>query len=202
MKFTSGLSIWVLLLPVLLTPGGAEGARENLLLNPDFEFPVLQGKAESPDAPAEWNPFSSMPNDVRVGQTTSEAHGGKQSCRIRTLNMASAHQGIFQSIAVTPGDDCEFIVYVRMDRLHPLTGTQRGMISVEFRDQNDEEIKRVPGPEWRDTLSSTKWTKLEMTTKAPDQAVRAHFVITLFEGLAPGGGDQSVVVDDASLTKR
>lgn len=194
--------LMVIILAGALWPVTVMAAREEILLNESFEYPEMHGKMELDEPPSEWHPFSTDPNKVLVGLTSSIARTGKQALRIKSHGVPDSYQGVFQSFAVEGGEVYEFIVYVRMDSHRPFKGTQRGEIHIEFRDKNDEEIKRVLGPEWRKALSANKWTKMDMETKVPDEAARAHFVITQLDGLNPLGQDQSFLVDDTSVKRK
>jgi len=190
---------------VLLLSGfgwSAQGGEERLRNN-SFEFPPLKGQMEAPGKhPAEWHVFSTNPDEVRVGLTSAVARSGRQAMRLKSQGVQGSYQGVFQSLPVEADEVYAFELYVRMDRHQPIKGTERGEMHIELRNQNDEEIKRVLGHEWGKSLSSTKWTRYEMKTKVPEEAVRAHFVVTFLDGVNPLGGEASFLVDDASVEQK
>ena len=171
---------------------GAAAALE--LKNAGFESPP--GAAKAP-APTDWTIFAYQDAPHRIGVTTRKAHGGKQSVHLASIASKDAYQGLFQSLPVTPGTSYRLSVHVLSDAESRLSGTARGQISIEWKGDDGKEIDRAWGPDWGASLPSEKWTKQEMTAKAPIGAASAHFVITLHEGTGSSGG--AYFADDVAV---
>lgn len=177
-------------------------AAEVSLQNGGFESPAVKPDAGE-SAPADWVWFSSMGEAKKIALSTAASHGGKQSARFTIQGSYGSYQGVFESLAVTPGTTYEFTVYVRNDTASPLAGSTRGQISIEWKDENSNEIERNWGPDWGAAMSasSDKWTKFEMTGTAPANAARAHFVVTQFDGQDSSAGG-AFFADDAAVKSK
>lgn len=172
----------------------------NLLLNDGFESPSAGASKESDTDAANWTVFSSVNGSEKVG-LSAVARTGKQAARVTAQGVVDSYQGLFQAISVTPGTSYHFSLFVRNDKSHPLKGTARGQVSIEWKDAHDAEIERAWGPTWGVSLSSTDWVRFDMTVKAPANAAKAHFVVTQFDGKdADSGG--SFLLDDATVTEQ
>jgi hypothetical protein len=173
-------------------------AGDELLTNAGFESPAVAGDSDTDTNPADWILFSSVEGGEKVGLSSKARHNGKQSARLTVQGTPNSYQGIFQSIAVASGSSYQFTVHARNDNHQPLKGTARGQISIEWKAADDQELDRTWGPDWGASLAGSNWTKFEMVGKAPPNAVRAHFVITQFDG-ADAGAAGTFLVDDASV---
>jgi hypothetical protein len=173
-------------------------ADADLLQNRGFETPELKGAAETGVAPSEWMVYSSVTSGAKIGLSTNVHHAGKQSVRLAVQGVGDAYQGLLESVSVTPGTSYHFTVYVRNDDSHPLKGSARGQISIEWKDKDGNEVDRRWGPDWGAALSTGEWTKFEMTEKPPTNAVRGNFVINQFDGHDSAAG--VFFADDASVT--
>ncbi|OQW96498.1 MAG: hypothetical protein BWK77_04435 [Verrucomicrobia bacterium A1] len=86
------------------------------------------------------------------------------------------------------------------DPADPLVGATFGQISIEWKDSEGAEISRTFGSTWNFQLSASRWEKFVVDADAPENAVKATAVITLFSQDSKGMG--SFYVDDCELTDR
>lgn len=173
-------------------------ADTELLQNRGFETPELKDAVETGVTPSNWLVYSSVTNGARIGLSTSAHYAGKQSVRLSVQGVSDSFQGLLESVSVTPGTSYHFTVYVRNDDSHPLKGSARGQISIEWKDSDGREVDRTWGPDWGPALSTGEWTKFEMTGKPPSNAVRGNFVINQFDGHESAAG--AFFADDASVS--
>jgi len=176
----------------------AAHADADLLQNRGFEIPEIKSAADGGVAPTDWVIYSSVSAGSKIGLSTNVQHTGKQSVRLAVQGASDSYQGLLESVSVTPGTSYHFIVYVRNDASHPLKGSARGQISIEWKDSDGREIDRRWGPDWGAALPTGEWTKFEMTEKAPPNAVRGNFVINQFDGHDAAAG--VFFADDASVS--
>ncbi len=172
---------------------------QELLSNPGFEKPAIEVGSESDTHPEGWEVFSGG-TPLGIGLSSVSAHSEKQAVRFVEQDAANFFQGMFQDHVATPGKTYRFSVFAENDVVNPLKGSATGQLSVEWQDANAGEIRRDWSSTWGASLSSTNWTKIEMTVVAPANAAKARFVIV------EHGGDQPVaggvfLVDDASVVQ-
>jgi hypothetical protein len=171
---------------------------EELLQNGGFESPPVTGETSAMN-PQDWTLFSSVPAGQKIALSSKISHNGKQCAQLAAQGRADAYQGMFQSTPVSLGTSCRFTAYLRNDKDHPLRGSMRGQISIEWKNSEGNEIERVWGPDWGASLSSLEWTKVEMLARPPANASRAHFVITQFDG-KEADSSGAFLVDEVSVT--
>jgi hypothetical protein len=176
-------------------------AVENHLANAGFESPAEGAGSDSDTVPEAWTWFSSLAESRKIGLTGKLAQAGKQSVRLASQGKAASYQGLFQMLPAESGVTFEFSAHVRNDGANPLKGEARGQLSVEWKDAAGQEIERQWGADWGESLSATRWTKVEMIARAPAHAATAHFVITQFDGKDEKSGG-AFLVDEAVVVKR
>jgi hypothetical protein len=169
-----------------------------ILQNSSFEAPPAT-QASSPPSAEKWLTFAKDADPANLTLVTSFASTGKQSVRIASNKVANSFHGTGQAVAVKSGATYRFSVQVRNDPMAKLQGSVRGQISIEWQDSGGKEVDRTWGPDFGPGLSADKWTQYQMTGKAPSNAARANFVLTMHEGEQPGGG--ALLVDDATASQ-
>jgi len=186
----------VMFILVFLTAGAALAAKEtttNLAPNPGFEQPP----AVSNGAPEGWTYFTTKGNTICL--TTEKKHGGEQCLQMAAQNVALAYQGIHVELPVAEGEKYTFEVFVTNSRSNLLSGTVSGLLVIEWKDANGQEITRAMSTSWNAALSRMRWESFSIKkTKAPKGAVLAKFGIQLHDGNA---GKGSVLVDDVRIEK-
>lgn len=196
LRITSPAAVVTLLMPIAIFGFPDTSRAENLLSNPGFENPAISVGTDSDTHPDNWEVFTGGTAPT-IGLSSVSARSDKQSVRFVGQDTASFFQGIYQDHAATAGKTYHFSVFAQNDVVNPLKSSTTGQLSIEWKDGSDAEIKREWGPTWGTSLSSTNWTRFEMSATAPPHAAHARFVIV------EHGGDQPVaggvfLVDDAS----
>ena len=184
--------VWVVVLGVVRV-GAQELATANLLANPSFED--TPGDVKEP--PYKWEYYSSSKRTLTIA---SEQHGqGEQCVYLKAQEMANQYQGIIQNIEVGAGQTYTLCTSLINDKLHPLGGTAKVQMMVEWRNQAGKEISRSAAPLLDYTLSRMRWeTPCLRKVIAPEGAVRAVFGLHLLDG--DKGGKGGVFIDDVSVT--
>jgi len=171
---------------------------EDLLTNAGFEKPAIDVGTESDAHPDDWEVFTGG-TPLGIGLTSVSAHGDKQSVRFVEQDAANFFQGMYQDHSATPGKTYKFGVFAENDVVNPLKGSATGQLSIEWQDGNGGEIRRDWSSTWGASLSSTNWTKVEMTAVAPANAAKARFVIVEHGGDQPVAGGVFLVDDAAAV---
>ncbi len=175
---------WGLLIPILMLALGAGGVaadepdEDELLTNPGFEEPLIE-PGFSLHKPEGWVTFSSLGLD-RFRMTTELFHSGDQALHVASQHERGSFQGIAQTIPVEEGVEYEFSVYAHNDPEEPLSGTVRAQMSIEWRNNRGEEIRRQWGPEWNRRLPRHRWESFSMKARAPRDAVVGVFGVTQY----------------------
>lgn len=184
--------IWIFVLGVM-TAAAQEMMTANLLENTSFED--VPGDPKEP--PYKWEYYSSSKRTLAV---TSEQHGQGEKCvYMKAQELANQYQGIIQNIEVGAGQTYTLCVSVINDKTHPLGGSAKLQLMVEWRNQAGREISRSAGPYMDYTLSRMRWeSPCLRKIIAPEGAVRAVFGLHLLDG--DKGGKGGVFVDDFSVT--
>ena len=168
----------------------ARGA-DNLLKNGEFE------KKGSPSVPMNWEAFSSGNNQWYGGFSKDDASKGGRSVVFSNHGSELKFQGLFQSVKVKGGEQYQCFAHVKNNPDNRLAGGSRGQLSIEWIDARGKEISRLWSRAWM-SHSADKWTKMVMSEVAPEKAVKANVVITLFsEGEASGG----YLIDDVVFSR-
>jgi len=183
---------------ILLAAGSSPD--NSLLSNPGFEFPAVKGDAASTDQPEKWQVFGHENDPVKIELSTAVANTGSQSVHIASNSVKDSYQGLSQQIHVDAGKGYQFSAAFRNDSAAPLSGTERGQISIEWKADDGRELDRTWGPDVGASLASDHWTVLKMDGTAPPDSVDAVFVITFHEGADPKTG--AFFVDDAAASER
>ncbi len=171
-----------------------------LLQNPGFEAPTIQ-TGYSLLRPEGWRIFSSLGGSDEIGMSTEITHEGNQALHIAAQGVSGSFQGIGQVIPVTPRGTYEFTVYIHKDPEQPLTGTISGRLSIEWHDEDGNEIERSRSDEWcRRILRRPRWEQFSLQARAPREAASAFFVITQSDGNRPMDGG-AFYVDSASIQR-
>ena len=76
----------------------------------------------------------------------------------------------------------------------------KGQLSIEWHDANGAEAGRLWSPSWDASLSTTEWTKFEVSGAAPANAAKAHCVI-VEKGQGQPLPNCVFLADDASVVK-
>lgn len=177
----------------------ARATDQNLIANGDFESPALAA-GDTTKGPADWQPFVSSNRREMIGVQSKIARGGKQSLRFIAEGSPDSYQGVFQAIPVDAGASYRFRIFVRSDPASPMKGAMRGQVSIEWKDGAGDEIDRTWGGDWGASASSAEWNEVVVSGSAPSLAVKAHFVITQFDG-KDDSAKGAFLVDDATVIK-
>lgn len=153
---------------------------KELLQNASFEEPAIQ-PGYSLHKPMQWQIFSSQAGKNGFGMSTELVQDGKQALHVAAQDVRGAFQGIVQTLAVQEGRTYEFSVYVHNDPEKPLTGSVRAQMSIEWKNERDEEVRRTWGPEWNRRLPRHRWEHFSVQARAPRDAVTAIFAVTQFD---------------------
>jgi hypothetical protein len=172
---------------------------EELLSNSGFEAPAIEAGMPFSFRPDGWLTFTSGTAD-QISLSAMTAHSGKQVVKFVSHGVPNFYQGLYQALPVTHGETYQFSVYVKNDRAKPLKGSLVGQLSIEWHDVNDNEVGRAWGTTWGVALSSTEWTKYDVSGTAPPNCAKAHFVIVEKGESQPVAGCV-FLVDDASVVK-
>lgn len=187
------ITITVVLLS-LTCLGSVDREDGNLAANPGFEEPT-GGEGVMPEG---WMFFSS---DGQAVELTDEAcRSGAQSLKVKPQNVAGAHMGLATQLEVLPKERYVFSVHVRNCKEHRIDGSFHGVLSIEWLDENGEEIKRVQGKTWGKEMSRMRWTREALTAKAPYRAAQARFVINVYDGDRENDG--YCFIDDVEITAK
>ncbi|MFH0907314.1 MAG: hypothetical protein V1929_00935 [bacterium] len=186
----------VVLVVAVLGPSAGYGSddRTNLAANGDFEV-ATNFFAALPDG---WFCFSSKSQTVEAGDVL--ARSGKKSVMLCGQNMPLGHGGLAQLVQIKPGRAYSFSVYVTNSRTNPLAESAYGMIGIEWKNRDNQEIRRVVSSRWDATLSRVDWEQYRVVAVAPPNAVAAAFVIYLYDGIK--GSEGCCFVDDAVISGR
>ena len=173
--------------------GAQELSTANLLTNPSFED--VPGDVREP--PNGWEYYTSSKRMLTV---TSEQHGQGAKCvYLKAQEMPNQYQGIIQRIGVSAGQTYTLCLSVINDKLHPLGGSAKLQMTVEWRTQSNREISRSVAPYLDYTLSRMRWeSPCLRKVVAPEGAELAVFGLHFLEG--DKGGKGGVYVDDFSVT--
>ncbi len=191
--FVSGL---ILILGCSLPSAAQE---QTAIENQGFEIPSILNGAETGSQPETWFLFSSTPG-TSMGITDKKRRSGMQSFFFKAQQEEGAYSGIAQVFKVMPGLRYEFTVYAINDANDPIVGDSFGQVSIEWKDETGQEIKRDYGPLWTFDLSPIRWRKFLVGANAPEEASTAQIVVTFFSRDAAGQG--TCYIDDAKLTKK
>ena len=115
----------------------------------------------------------------------SAAQDAKNGIEFRADGAEKAGSGIFQIIPCPSGKQIVFSVQVR--RIEELKNCY-GQLSIEWKDSDGKELGRSWGPTWRADLAAGNPAKPEITASAPEGAVAAALVISLYEEEKASGG--------------
>ncbi len=166
--------------------------KDNLVLNAGFE--ACSGDTLDPAGP--WQYFSSGRQQA-VFVVSTNARSGERCVRLVPQAKPHADSGLFQRVAVTPGEIYEASVWARNDRTSPLSGSAGGSITLEWRNAADQETGRVVSPRWDRMLSRLRWSWFSIRGEVPPGAVAVHIAIHVCDG--PQGGGGTCLVDDVRL---
>jgi len=125
-----------------------------------------------------------------------------QVLRIEAREEAGAYQGMFENLPVKEGKKYLISVKVLNDP-EALKAGSSGLLSVEWRDNGDNEIGRADGKTWSAEISGSKWTTKDFEVTAPPGATQAHFVILQrnpTDVSEPAGG--AFLVDEFSVLEK
>ncbi len=186
---------WFVLMVWCIASGFAvagEEVPENLIKNGGFELPP----ADALGTPAEWTWFSS--GDFLMGTRNNIVYAGEHSFHFKSQEEANTYCGICQHCSVSPDKKYTFSVAARRDKKDPLKGSVTGRLVVEWHDQAGHEISRADSDRWNRSLSSLRWTRIQMVKiQPPKGTVTAVFGIHLTDNVP--GGKGSFFVDDVSV---
>lgn len=169
MLIAMGLCIFV------LAPVTNVSAQGQLIENPGFEEPAVVG-GEMDVVPDNWITFS-LTEDIGIGISREFKRVGAQSVMFSSTNSV---QGLVQLLNVDAGRNYEFVAHVFIDPEHGIGMAGRGQLSIEWKNERDEEVARSWGPDWGHLLPAGVWHAFSMTATAPEDATSAAFVITQF----------------------
>ena len=186
------ITAWVVVFGVARA-GAQELATANLLANPSFE----DAPGDPKEPPYKWEYYSSSKRGLTV---TSEQHGQGEKCiYMKAQEIANQYQGIIQNIEVGAGQTYTMCASVINDKVHPLGGTVKVQMMVEWRNQAGREISRSAAPLMDYTLSRLRWeSPCLRKVVAPEGAVRGIFGLHLLDG--DKGGKGGLFIDDFSVT--
>lgn len=148
-----------------------------------------------------WGRFASAdPMGLQI--IKDPVHPANQVLRIEAREDAGAYQGLFQALPVQEGKT--YLVRVRAleDENAKLGAGTQALLSVEWRNEADEEVGREDGHPWSG-LSGKKWEAEEFEAAAPSGATKAHFVILQRNPEnASGEAGGAFLVDDFSISEK
>lgn len=125
-----------------------------------------------------------------------------QVLRMEAHDDVGAYQGLFQAIPVKENKTYLVTAKALGDSAAPLGAGSTGLLSVEWRDDDGNEVGREDGPPWRG-ISAQRWETMEFETTAPAGATKAHFVILQRNPEnAAGATGGAVLVDDFSVVEK
>ncbi len=168
--------------------------KQNLALNPGFEFPEgAKGKE-----PERWNSFASKTNGI--GITSRDWRSGRQCVRMAAQRAKGAYQGLLLDLPAEPGERYSFSAYIKADKNDRLGGTTHCLLTIEWLDENGKQISKSDSKVWGRTLSRLNWKRVAVEkATAPEDAVLARCVIQLKDGEKVGSG--SIFVDDVLIRR-
>jgi len=186
-------------LPLLALAFAATAWADELTADGNFEKDVI-GMA-GPD-PQIWSRFASTePMGLQIVQNPLQK--GSQALRIEAREEAGAYQGLFQTIPVQPGKKYLATLQVLDDSGAPLKRGSTGLLSVEWRDRDGNEVGREDGKPWSSEISPSQWQTVALEAAAPAGATQAHFVILQRnpENASDAAGG-AFLVDDFSVIEK
>jgi hypothetical protein len=181
---------------ISLMPSAGRAANErNIVPNGSFEEPAEQTGV----IPEGWGYLTSKESNL-IGTYKKEFRSGNQCVRIESQNAPNAYEGLKYETPVKPDSQYTFSSYLKECRESPIKGGTRGMMVIEWYDDQNNKISREVGPEWKGNLSRMRWRNYAMKRqKVPEGATKGVFGIHLIED-APGEG--AFLVDDVEILER
>lgn len=188
---------YVVFAALLCNAAGAWAA--DLVTDGGFEKDVVG--MSGPDTEV-WGRFASVdPMGLKIVQDPGKR--ANQVLRIAAREEPGAYQGIFQKVPVKGGENYLVTVQILDDSATPLSPGSTGLLSVEWKDDEGNEVGREDGKPWTGGLSGTDWETVTFETRAPASATQAHFVILQRNpenGAAIPGG--AFLVDNFSVVEK
>ena len=202
---------------------------ENLLKNPSFEEPGIQGKvpaaqggnpAKADEAKTFWSDFQVHKLDkagegkLTLGLTSEFARTGKQSMFVELDKVSGVNRRshlMSDIVPVKPANTYRVSIWGRTDKKHPLTLDQRLLmmrVECEFftpdtENQSGETENRtimVPGNSKRIFFVSNQWTEYITAVRAPRSAGWMKVTFRWDTGREKGVTDGTIYFDDASVS--
>ncbi len=177
------LPVWLGLTGLLIALPAPEAAAKDdkeMLDNGDLESPEID-RDRALRKPDGWLVFSSVEGADKISLSTEVAESGTQSVHMEAQGIVNSYQGLYQILPVKENKVYVFRAQIHNDPTNRIDGTMRGQMSIEWRNEYDEEIRRVWGPEWNRNLPRKRWSPMEMTAQAPPASVTAVFVVNQFD---------------------
>jgi hypothetical protein len=204
-------------------------AAVELLKNPSFEQPAIQGRVSwrdggSPtradETKTNWSHFQVYLPDkpgegkMTVGLTSDFARTGKQSLFVDfdkvTATQRRAHL-MSDLIEIKPANTYRLSIWGRTDKKRPLTLDQRlALLKVEFEyftpdsesqvGDLDYRTLMIPGNSKRIFFGSNVWSKYEVNVRAPRGAGWMKVTLRWETGRDQGMTDGTIYFDDASVS--
>lgn len=176
-------------------PSDAANEVANMARNPGFDT-----LAENTDeeVASQWTVWSTKTRRARL--STMAFLSGAHSIEFAAQKDKDACDCVIQEHDVVSGKTYAFSVNLRNSGTAPIAGGAYGLLGIEWMDESGMEIKREASPRWGAALSRLRWTAYRVSGTAPNDAVRAKFVITFSDGDPPGTGQ--CYADDAIISEK